>query len=98
MWGSFTLPIHQQFKFEKLNFFNISLLITVPMIMKLKSLLAKPFASYVYKQVKKSMSTAIEDQQAIFEELIKTGGQTLFGKDHKLSEVKTYDDFKQAVP
>ena len=65
--------------------------------MKLKSLLAKPFASYVYKQIRRGMSTAVEDQQKIFEELIKGGALTAFGKDHKLSEVKTYEEYKQSV-
>jgi hypothetical protein len=65
--------------------------------MKLKSLLAKPFASYVYKQIRKGMSTAVEDQQNIFQDLLKTGAQTVFGKDHKLAEVKTYEEYKQAV-
>lgn len=66
--------------------------------MKLKSLLAKPFASFVYKQIKKGMTTAVQDQQAIFQELLKGGAGTVFGKDHKLDQVKTYEEFKQAVP
>ncbi len=44
------------------------------------------------------MSNALEDQQKIFQELLKTGSKTIFGTDHKMGEVKTYDDFKQAVP
>ncbi len=66
--------------------------------MKVKSFLAKPFASYVLRQVKKEMANAVEDQQKIFQDLLKTGSKTIFGADHKLSEVKTYDEFKQAVP
>src|SRR5688500_15426158 len=65
--------------------------------MKLKSLLAKPFASYVYKQIRKGMSTAVEDQQNIFQDLLKTGAQTVFGKDHKVAEIKTYEEYKQAI-
>src|ERR1700712_1034538 len=65
--------------------------------MKLKSLFAKPFASYIYKQVRKGMLTAVEDQEIIFKELLKTGAQTLFGNDHHLKEVKTYDEFRAAV-
>ena len=30
--------------------------------MKFKSFLAKPFAAYIYKQIKKGMSTAVADQ------------------------------------
>ncbi len=66
--------------------------------MHLKSILAKPFASYVYKQVRKSMATALEDQEGIFKELLKTGSNTIFGAEHKLAQVKTYEEYKQAVP
>ncbi len=65
--------------------------------MKFKSLFAKPFSSYIYKQVRKGMTTAIEDQQNIFKELLKTGVKTVFGTDHRLKEVKTYEDFRQSV-
>lgn len=44
------------------------------------------------------MLTALDDQQAILEELLKVGKNTDFGRDHKLSEVKSYTDFNQAVP
>ncbi len=66
--------------------------------MNLKSLLAKPFAGYVYKQLRKSMATAVTDQQAILNNLIKTGSKTLFGKDHQFADVNDYTSFKQAVP
>ena len=66
--------------------------------MKIKSFLAKPFASYIYKRIQKNMATAVSDQEAILKELLKTGSKTTFGSDHKLHEVKTYDEFKQAVP
>ena len=46
------------------------------MKMKIKSLLAKPFAGYVYKQIRKSAATAVSDQDAIFQTLIKTGIKT----------------------
>ena len=41
--------------------------------MKIKSLLAKPFASYVYKSVKRGMATALADQDAVLKELLKVG-------------------------
>ncbi len=66
--------------------------------MKIKSFLAKPFASYIYKQIKKGMETAVEDQQAIFNQLIKVGSKTDFGKDHSFATIKTYEDFVQQVP
>ena len=66
--------------------------------MKIKSLLAKPFASYVYKSIKKGMTTAVADQEAILKDLVKTGRSTEFGKDHQLEKVSTYEDFRAAVP
>jgi hypothetical protein len=66
--------------------------------MNLKSLLAKPFAGYIYKQIKKGRQTAVSDQEAILANLLKVGAKTEFGKDHNLAAVKTYEEFKQAVP
>src|SRR5437868_750828 len=66
--------------------------------MKIKSFLAKPFASYIYKQIKKGMETAVQDQQAIFNQLIKVGAKTDFGKDHNFANIKTYEDFVANVP
>jgi len=66
--------------------------------MKFKSFLAKPFASYISRQVKKDMVNALEDQQKIFQELLKIGQSTVFGAEHRLGEVKTYEEFVQAVP
>src|SRR5687768_953948 len=66
--------------------------------MKIKSLLAKPFASYVYKSIKKGMATAVADQETILKDLVKTGRSTEFGKDHQLDKVSTYEEFRAAVP
>jgi hypothetical protein len=66
--------------------------------MKLKSLLAKPFASYIYKQIKKGIGTAEEDQDKIFTSIIKSASKTVFGKDHSFTEIKTHEDFCKLVP
>src|SRR6218665_283729 len=66
--------------------------------MKIKSFLAKPFANYIHKQIKKGMGTAVQDQQHIFQQLIKTGLKTEFGKDHDFANIKTYEDFVKGVP
>jgi hypothetical protein len=65
--------------------------------MKIKSFLAKPFASYIYKGIRKSMESAVADQESILKALIKTGRMTEFGKESKLGEVNTYEEFRQAV-
>ncbi|MBX3240229.1 MAG: GH3 auxin-responsive promoter family protein [Chitinophagaceae bacterium] len=66
--------------------------------MKIKSILAKPFAGYIYKQVKKSMHTALEDQERIFKDLVKGARKTEFGAEHNFQKINSYEDFKSAVP
>lgn len=66
--------------------------------MKIKSFLAKPYASYIYNKVKRGSSTAIQDQEAILKNLIQTGRKTEFGADHNLHQVADHAQFRQAVP
>ena len=66
--------------------------------MKIKSFLAKPFAAYVHKQIKKSMATAVADQESIFQQLIKTAVNTDFGKEHSFAKIKTHEDYAAQVP
>jgi hypothetical protein len=66
--------------------------------MKIKSLLAKPFAKYIHKQIKKGMLTAVEDQHMIFQQLIKSASNTDFGKDHGFDKISTHADFVALVP
>ena len=66
--------------------------------MKIKSFLAKPYASLIHSKVRKGMATAVSDQQNVLQYLLKQGCKTVFGKDHGLENVKTYEDFKKAVP
>jgi hypothetical protein len=68
------------------------------MNMKIKSFLARPFASYVYKAIQRGMTSAVADQEAILKGLLQVGSKTEFGTEHKLSEVKNYAEFSQAVP
>jgi hypothetical protein len=66
--------------------------------MKIKSFLAKPFASYIYRSIRKELSSALEDQENILKSLLKTGSKTVFGREHHLETVKTYEEFKAAIP
>src|SRR6476661_8044686 len=66
--------------------------------MKIKSFLAKPFASYIYSKIRRGMTTALADQDAILKELLKVGKITEFGKEHRLDAVNSYEEFKKAVP
>jgi hypothetical protein len=66
--------------------------------MKIKSFLAKPFANYIYKGVRKGMLTAVQDQENILKELLKVGKETDFGKDHNFNTIGSYEEFKTQVP
>lgn len=66
--------------------------------MKIKSFFAKPYASIIHSRIRKGMAGALTDQQSILQQLIKTGAKTTFGKEHKLKDIKTYDEYKVSVP
>ena len=66
--------------------------------MKIKSFLAKPFASLVYAKIRRGSTTALADQDAILKDLLSNGKATIFGKEHKLESVTDYAGFRQAVP
>ncbi len=66
--------------------------------MNLKSLLAKPFAQYIHKQIRRNSANALSDQENILKQLIKVGKGTIFGKDHHLEAVNSYEEYHQAIP
>lgn len=68
--------------------------------MKIKSLLARPYAAYVRSKVsRESMAeTALGHQTALLEHLRKKGGTTVFGKDHHFKDITDYAAYKSAVP
>jgi hypothetical protein len=66
--------------------------------MKLKSILAKPFAGIVHRRIQKDTRSALSDQDSILKELLKKGALASFGKTHNLSQVNDYKGFREAVP
>lgn len=66
--------------------------------MSIKSFLAKPFAAYIHNSIQKGMQTAVADQEAILQQLIKVARLTQFGKDHHFDDIDNYETFKKAVP
>lgn len=63
-----------------------------------KSTIIKPYAAYIARQVGKKAASAVADQLAIMQDLVHKAAKTAYGKDHKLSQVKTYADFTAHVP
>ena len=66
--------------------------------MGIKSVLAKPLASYVAKSIEKQKVNALEDQQKIFLSLMSQAQVTEFGKEHNFNQITSHEEFKQAVP
>jgi len=66
--------------------------------MGLKAALSKPYAKFVASNIRKWSAKPIETQQKVFRELLESAKDTLFGKDHHFDKIKTYKDFKKAIP
>src|SRR5436190_18037799 len=66
--------------------------------MGFRSLLAKPFASYIAKKTNEWSSRPAFYQDQVFQSLLKGGAATVFGKDHGLPEVRNHEEFKKQVP
>ena len=65
--------------------------------MKIKSFLARPFAAYIYKGIRKEMTSAVADQENILKNQLKIGRTTEFGKEAHLDKVNNYEEFRQAI-
>lgn len=66
--------------------------------MGLKSALSKVFASIVVKGINKWKYAAVSAQERTLQKLVADAKNTVFGKDHQFSSIKTYEDFKTNVP
>ena len=66
--------------------------------MRVRSVLAKPFAAYISSQTKKWSLQPALCQQRVFQKLIEQGRSTAFGKDHNFEGIRNYEDFKKHVP
>ena len=66
--------------------------------MSIKPFLAKQFAKKIHKKTLKWSQNPIETQQKVFQDLIHEASNTIFGKDHNFSTIKTFEDFAKQVP
>jgi hypothetical protein len=65
---------------------------------KIKSILAKPFAKRIALRAQKNNRNAAAIQNKILKKLISKAKSTAFGKDHNFDKIKSYSDFKKQVP
>ncbi len=66
--------------------------------MSFLSLLSKPLASYTARQIRFWSRNAVLMQQRIFEQLLNGGKDTVFGKDHWITSVKSYEAYREQIP
>jgi len=66
--------------------------------MGIRSFLSKPLASWVVRQQKQWSQEPEKSQDKVLNNLLANVKTTVFGKDHHLNEVNSYEEFKQAVP
>lgn len=66
--------------------------------MSFKSFFAKIYAQAEKRKIQQWASNPTDTQEKVFFQLIHKATQTVFGKDHQFSKIKSYDDFKNQVP
>lgn len=66
--------------------------------MGLKSLLIKPIARKVAKDIKYWSDHAIAAQEAVLQQLLKGGKRTAFGKEHHFDNISDYEGFRAEIP
>ncbi len=66
--------------------------------MSLKSAIAKPYARFVTNAVMHRAMDPVATQQAVLQELVRFGGDSAFGREHRIHEVRDHQGLVQAVP
>ena len=66
--------------------------------MSLKEYIAKKWAARRVRQVQEMQRAPWIHQEQTLANLIHTARETAFGHDHSFDKIRTYNDFKQAVP
>ena len=66
--------------------------------MTLKEWGAKALAAYVHRQSSKWIQNPVAAQEKVFNHLIATARNTVFGKDHGFGEIRSHTDYTRKVP
>lgn len=66
--------------------------------MGFKSFIIKPFAKRIARDIDRWSKEAVAAQQSILQNLLETGKQTAFGRDHGFNKIHTHEAFRQQVP
>ncbi len=66
--------------------------------MKIKSKLLKPIARRIARSIEQMGSAAPAAQDLVFQNLIKKGRQTAFGREHGFDKIESHEAFRAQVP
>ena len=66
--------------------------------MGFKSMLIKPFANKIARDIDHMAGNAVAAQERVFRQLIQKGRQTAFGKEHGFDAITSYEAFKEKAP
>jgi len=66
--------------------------------MAFRSFVVRPFAQSVARSIARWSANAVACQEKTMHKIVAQAAQTAFGREHGFSQIKTYEDFKQAVP
>ncbi|MCX7651293.1 MAG: GH3 auxin-responsive promoter family protein [Bacteroidia bacterium] len=64
----------------------------------MKAWIAKLWAQKVSRTYTQKVGQEVRYQRSLLSHILKRGQKTAFGRDHKLAEVSSYEEFRQAVP
>lgn len=64
----------------------------------MKSLLLRPFAKIIARQIHRWSADAAAAQEQVFQELIRQGSQTAFGREHNFEKITSYEAFRSQTP
>jgi hypothetical protein len=64
----------------------------------LKAFLSIPFAKFMAFRIRAWSIKPLETQEKVFNNLLRIGKETAFGKDHQFDKIDSYESFRQQVP
>jgi hypothetical protein len=66
--------------------------------MGFRSILVRPFAKYIARNIQHWSANAVACQEKIMHQLLRDAAPTAFGKDHQFQGIRDYEGFKKAIP
>jgi hypothetical protein len=66
--------------------------------MGIKALLSKPFGKWTAWRVNSWKGRAVETQQRILKQLVRTAASTSYGRDHGFRQIENYNQYRAKVP